>query len=560
MHTLIKDARFVDVNIGSIYRADVLIDGSRISSVRSQINESPDFEKIINANGRYLIPGLMDSHVHIESSMLTPNNLAEVLLTKGTTAIIADPHEITGVLGINGLKYFIDEARKCPVKIYFTAPYKIVKRLADDEGLDGYRDRLIGLGEVSPFFFSNKEEFIEACDFAKANSLLLEGHLGPGYAQKHLDFATFHGVSSCHETVSADEAFEKMRRGVSLIVREGSAAKNLDMIFDHFWFKVRDPRKLLFCTDDLEIDDLLFYGDVDNCLRKAVRKGVDPIRAIQMATINAASHFGMDGEFGSIAPGKCADLVLLHDIFDFEISLVMIEGREVYSDGSLEMEFERYLPPDFCYKSFILDQEIKTSDFRIETAPARSRFVDVRVIGAVEGQIYTTQINAKMKMTDGQLKTDLSSDFLKIAVIDRYSRKLDRIPVGFVHGFGLKGGALATSVAHDEHNIIVIGTNDDDMAFAVNEILERGGGLVAVLEGKVIGEVVLPVAGLMSDKSSKDLYKQVVKLQRSTREIKCLLKSPFMTMSFLSLPIPELKIDKVGLLHVKSNQYVPLFS
>ncbi|MCL5986332.1 MAG: amidohydrolase family protein [Actinobacteria bacterium] len=559
MRTLIRDARFVDVNISSIYRADVLIEDDRVVSVRNQIGESPDFEKIINANGRYLIPGLIDSHVHIESSMLTPNNLAEVLLTKGTTAIVADPHEITSVLGVNGLKYFIDEARRCPVKIYFTAPYKIVKKLADDEGLGGYRDQLIGLGEVSPFFFSSRDEFIQACDFAKANDLLLEGHLGPDYAQKHLDFATFHGVSSCHETVSADEAFEKMRRGVTLIVREGSAAKNLDTIFDHFWVRVRDPRKLLFCTDDLEIDDLLFYGDVDNCLRKAVRKGVDPIKAIQMATVNAASHFRLDGGYGSVAPGKYADLVLLHDIFDFEISLVMVGGREVYSDGSLNVEFERNRAPDFCNKSFILDQEIGTGDFRIEPA-TRSRFVDVRVIGVINGQIYTTQINARMKVTDGQLKADLSSDFLKIAVIDRYNEKLDRIPVGFVHGFGLKGGALATSIAHDEHNIIVVGTNDDDMAFAANEILKRSGGLVSVLGGKILGEVILPVAGLMSDKSSKDLYKQVVKLQRSTRELKCVLKSPFMTMSFLSLPIPELKIDKRGLLHVMSNQYVTLFS
>jgi adenine deaminase len=559
MLTLIRDARFVDVNIGSIYRADVLIDDDRVISVRNQISESPDFEKIIDANGRYLIPGLIDSHIHIESSMLTPNNLAEVLLTKGTTAIIADPHEITGVLGVNGLKYFVDEARRCPVKIYFTAPFKIVKKLADDEGLDKYRDRLIGLGEVSPFFFSSRDKFIQACKFAKTNDLLLEGHLGPDYAQKHLDLATFHGVSSCHETVSADEAFEKMRRGVTLIVREGSAAKNMDTIFDHFWSRVRDSRKLLFCTDDLEIDDLLFYGDIDNCLRKAVRKGVDPIKAIQMATINAASHFRLDGRYGSIAPGKCADLVLLHDIFDFEISLVMVGGREVYSDGSLNIEFEKYRAPDFCYKSFILNQEIKASDFRIEPA-TRSRFVDVRVIGAIDGQIYTTQINAKMKVTDGQLKADLSSDFLKIAVIDRYRERLEKIPVGFVHGFGLNDGALATSVAHDEHNIIVVSTNDEDMALAANEVLKRGGGLVSVLGGKVIGEVILPVAGLMSDKSPKDLYKQVVKLQRSTRELKCLLKSPFMTMSFLSLPIPELKIDKRGLLHVKSNQYVPLFS
>jgi len=557
MLTLIRDARFVDVNIGSIYRADVLICDDRVVSVRNQIGDSPNFDKVIDANGRYLIPGLIDSHVHIESSMLTPINFAEVLISKGTTAVIADPHEITGVLGVNGLKYFIDEARRCPVRIYFTAPFEIVKELYNSEGKDKYRDKVIGLGEVSPFFFPSKEKFIRACEFAKANNLLLEGHLGPDYAQKHLDLATFHGVSSCHETVSADEAFEKMRRGVTLIIREGSAAKNMDMIFDHFWSRIRDPRKLLFCTDDLEIDDLLFYGDVDNCLRKAVRKGVDPIKAIQMATVNAALHFKLDELFGSIAPGKYADIILLHDIFDFEISLVMIGGREIYSDGNLNIELEKDRVPDFCYKSFILSQKIKADDFRI-VPEVKSRFVNVRVIGAIDGQIYTNQINARMKVTDGQLKSDLSSDFLKIAVIDRYSEKLDKIPVGFVNGFGLSNGALATSVAHDEHNIIVIGTNDEDMALAANEVLLRGGGLVSVLDGKVIGEVALPVAGLMSDRNAKGLYKQVVKLQRSTRELKCTLKSPFMTMSFLSLPIPELKIDKRGILHVKSNRYVSL--
>lgn len=565
MDIIIKNTQIVNVFAGKIEKGEVGISNGKIVTISNEIDteelikksndkvikESP---KIIDADGKYLIPGLIDSHVHIESSYMIPTTLAPLLISCGTTMIVADPHEITSVLGVKGILYMFEEAKRTKMKIYFTMPYRILKRLISEGYYEKYSRSIIGLGEVSPYLFPTEEEYIEACNFARENGFIIEGHLGANYSDRRLDEAACLGVSSCHESINQEEALKKLKRGITLIVREGSAAKNLEDILTNIKSKVKDTRNMVFGTDDLEILDIFSKGHIDNCLRKAVKVGLDPVEAIQMATINAAKHFKLDNMIGSISPGKVADLVLINNLSDFTAEIVMIEGNVIYETGKFRHRLRKAQIPYYLLDSIKVERKLEPKDFEIRVSEGYKEAI-VRVIGAIDGQITSKFIKAKLKVKGGNVLRDLENDILKIAVIDRYKPE-GKVTVGFINSFCLKVGAIATSIAHDEHNILVVGATDEDMALAANEIINMQGGLVVVNNGMVLAKVNLPIAGLMTNQGPVELHKDVHNLHKEVEKLGIGLESPFMTLSFLCLPIPELKIDTRGILDVYKGKYV----
>lgn len=565
MDIIIKNAQIVNVFTRKIEKGEVGISNGKIVTISNEIDTEElikksndkvikEFPKIIDAEGKYLIPGLIDSHVHIESSYMIPTTLAPLLISCGTTMIVADPHEITSVLGVKGILYMFEEAKRTKLKIYFTMPYRILKRLISEGYYEKYLRSIIGLGEVSPYLFPTEEEYIEACNFARENGFIIEGHLGANYSDRRLDEAACLGVSSCHESINQEEALKKLKRGITLIVREGSAAKNLEDILTNIKSKVKDTRNMVFGTDDLEILDIFSKGHIDNCLRKAVKVGLDPVEAIQMATINAAKHFKLDNMIGSISPGKVADLVLINNLSDFTAEIVMIEGNVIYETGKFRHRLRKAQIPYYLLDSIKVERKLEPKDFEIRVREDCKEAI-VRVIGAIDGQITSKFIKAKLKVKGGNVLKDLENDILKIAVIDRYKSE-GKVTVGFINSFCLKVGAIATSIAHDEHNILVVGATDEDMALAANEIINMQGGLVVVNNGMVLAKVSLPIAGLMTNQGPVELHKDVHNLHKEVEKLGIGLESPFMTLSFLCLPIPELKIDTKGILDVYKGKYV----
>ena len=564
MDTIIKNAQIVNVFTGKIKNGEVGISDGKIVAISEKINfteqtKEKDYEveeniKAINAKGKYLIPGLIDSHIHIESSYMIPTTMAPILINHGTTTIIADPHEITSVLDIKGMLYMFEEAKRTKLKIYFTMPYKILKKLIEEGYYKKYSRSIIGLGEVSPYLFPTEDEYIKACNFAKKYGFILEGHLGADYSDRRLDQAAYLGVSSCHESISQKEALKKLRRGITVIVREGSAAKNLEDILTNIKTKIKDTRNMLFGTDDYEILDIFSKGHIDNCLRKAVQVGIDPVEAIQMATINAAKHFRLDNKIGSISPGKVADLVLINNLNDFKAEMVMIGGNVIYESGKFHHRLRKAQIPYYLLDSIKIEREMEPKDFEIKTKKDCKKAL-ARVIGAIDGQITSEYLKSELNVEDGNVLRDLKNDILKIAVIDRYKPE-GKCKTGFINSFCLKKGAVATSIAHDDHNILVVGVTDEDMALAVNEIIKMQGGLIVVNDGKVLAKVNLPIAGLMTNQGPVELRQDVFNLHKEAEKLGIGLHSPFMTLSFLCLPVPELKIDTKGILDVYNDKYV----
>lgn len=565
MNTIIKNAHIVNVFTGKIEKGEVGISNGKIVSIsnvidteelikKSNDNVIKESPKIIDADGKYLIPGLIDSHVHIESSYMIPTTLAPLLINRGTTTIVADPHEITSVLDIKGMLYMFEEAKRTMLKIYFTMPYRILKKLIEEGYYEKYSRSIIGLGEVSPYLFPTEDEYIEACNFAKEYGFILEGHLGADYSDSRLDQATCLGVSSCHESISQEEALKKLKRGITVIVREGSAAKNLEDILTDIKSKIKDTSNMLFGTDDYEILDIFSKGHIDNCLRKAVQVGIDPVEAIQMATINAAKHFKLDDKIGSISPGKVADLVLMDNLIDFKAEMVMIEGKVIYESGKFHHRLRKAQIPYYLLDSIKIEREMEPKDFEIKTKKDCKKAL-ARIIGAIDGQITSKFIKAELDVEDGNVLRDLKNDILKIAVIDRYKPE-GKCTTGFINSFCLRKGAVATSIAHDDHNILVVGVTDEDMALAVNEVIKMQGGLVVVNNGEVLAKVNLPIAGIMTNQGPVELRQDVLNLHKEAEKLGIGLHSPFMTLSFLCLPIPELKIDTKGILDVYKGKYV----
>jgi len=564
---VIKGGKLVNVETSEIEpRVDVAIKGSRIALVGDARHCVGNRTRVVNARGKYILPGLLDAHVHIESSMLTATQFARAVLPHGTTGVFIDPHEIANVLGMRGVKFMLDEGDRLPLKVFVTLPSCVPSALGlETSGAEiNHKDivkglrwrRVVGLGEVMnyPGVLAGNKKICGEIDAALNAQKVVEGH-APGLLGKELAAYIAAGVRSDHESFSPEEAVQKLRLGMALEMREGSATKNLAALVKPILKFKLDTRHCLLATDDRHPEDLMEEGHIDHVIRRAIEEGIDPIKAIQMATLNTAEHFELDREMGSISPGKIADVVMVGNLEKFNVEQVIANGKLVAERGKLKVALPVRKPPSFAEKTMKLKRGVNVEDFKIM---AKAGKVKARVIGITEGQIVTSQRIERLAARGGAVLPDVKRDIAKVAVVERH-RATGNIGLGFVRGFGIRRGAIASSVGHDAHNITVVGVSDVDMATAVNTIASAGGGQVVVSRGKVLVRVDLPIAGLMSDEPVEVVSAQLEKLHLAAKGLGIKMRSPFMQMAFLPLAVvPELRITDKGLVDVKGRKIVSL--
>ncbi|MBI4965684.1 MAG: adenine deaminase [Desulfomonile tiedjei] len=549
---LLKNAQLVNVFAGCIHPVSVAIHQGLVVGFG-------DYEAVrtIDLHGRYIAPGFIDGHLHLESSMLSIPEFARNVAPLGTTTVVADPHEIANVLGLEGIRYVLDSSEAAALRVFImfpscvpATPFETSGASLSHKDMEQFRDnaRVLGLAEMMnyPGVLMADPEVLAKIEVFK--NKVLDGH-APGLSGKELCAYIAAGIRSDHECTTLEEAREKLQTGMRIMIREGSAAKNLDTLLP--LVKDHDSRNCFFVTDDLEPGDILEKGHINRLVRTAVSKGIDPVRAIQMATINPASHFKLNG-LGAVLPGYEADLLVLEDLKEIKISQVYRSGRLVAENGKLVSSIESH--GLLKVRDSVNVDWSKVSDLSI---PAEGQMV--KIIHVIPGQIVTKKVVEEAPVSDGRVVADPPRDILKIAVIERH-HGTGAFSVGLIRGFGLKRGAIAGTVAHDSHNIIVVGTNDADMLAAAHEAAGMGGGMTAVDNGHVLARLPLPIAGLMSDKPIEEVRDKLEEVVRCAHEMGCTLENPFATLSFMALtPIPELKLTDQGLFDSLNFKFVSLF-
>ncbi|MEZ0394112.1 MAG: adenine deaminase [Desulfurococcaceae archaeon] len=565
---LIVNARVVDVYGGTIYEGSVAVAG-RLIAASGRVNgvRRGDDTLVIDARGGFVVPGFMDSHVHIESAMLVPQRLAEILVPHGTTAIFADPHEIANVLGARGVRLLIDMARGAPLRIFVEVPSRVptapgLETTGGELGL-GETSELLSLPEAASLgelnyqnLLRRPEEFLDKALLAAGLGKPVNGHLA-GASGPEIDAAVAAGLSDDHEALTAEEALERVARGCKVMVREGSTERNLRDILGPLVGRVRDFRAFMFCTDDKTPADIVREGHIDHNVREAIELGVDPVEAIRMATLNIAQHFGLEGLLGSVAPHRLADILILGDLRKVDVRTVIFDGRPVYHEGRLLYRPpERVEIPSWATDTVKIGRGVGADDIPIRVDIRRGRAL-ARAIEVVPGQIVKRARLVELDVVDHRVLPDPSRDVAMIAVIERH-RGTGNVGRGFVVGMGIARGALASSVAHDHHNVVVVGQDANDMWRAVERIREIGGGIVATLNGEVVGEVPLRFAGLMSVEPAEEVIRKLELLEESVREVLgSPLRSPAMQLAFVTLPsVPELGLTDRGLIDVRAQAVV----
>ena len=557
---VIKGGALVNVFTGEIVEnTDVAVLEDRIVLVGNAEHTVGPETKIIEAYGKYLAPGFLDGHVHVESSMLTVTQFAKAVLPRGTTTVFIDPHEIANVLGINGVRMMHDEGLGLPLKVYVSIPSCVPATSPEFEtggaeiGLKEVEEAFswrntVALGEVMnyPGVLSLDPKMIEEVKAALRKGRIVEGHFF-GNLNEELNAYVAAGISSDHESVTMEAGLAKLRLGMHVMVREASAWRDLKEVIKVVTERKIDARRVCLVSDDREPSDLLKEGHVDYIVRRAVEEGVDPVTSIQMATLNTAEHFNVDGEIGAIAPGMVADILVLSDLNRVLVDTVIASGMVVAKSGRLVAEIPEYQYPEEVRRTVRLNRKLYENDFKIRVDPCKEVF-KVRVIQVVEAKTITRSILVDIRQRNGFLEADPDQDIAKVAVVERH-RSSGNMGIGFVKGFGFRNGAVASTVAHDSHNMLIVGMNDSDMALAGNTLAEVGGGMIAVEDGNILALLELPIAGLMSDKPVQEVAAKVEKLSEAWRRLGCRMTHPFMTMSLLALPVlPELRITDKGLI------------
>ena len=549
---VLKNARIINTFVGEIEQGNVAIYGDRIAG----IGDYDEAKEIIDLQGNYLAPGLIDGHTHIESSMLHPARYAQAVVPRGTLTVVTDLHEIANVCGLKGIKFVIDWAQKLPLDMLFMAPSCVPATTLETSGAQiGTEEvkglltspNVIGLGEVMNFpgVLSGDEKVLNKIIASQGS--VIDGH-APGLKGKELNAYIAAGIFSDHECTTLEEGKEKLERGMYLMIREGSSEKNLDallpLVTDNTY------KRCFFVVDDRSCSDLLHEGDIDWVLREAISKGLEPIRALQMATINTAEYFRLYDR-GAIAPGYLANLVTITDLSKLEINMVFYKGKLVARQGR-----PLFSLPQLKANSYQLTANtVRIKPLTIELLSLRAKRSNLTeetfpIIEIIPGQITTEKRVEKVKVVDGMIVPDLEKDILKLVVVERHKAS-GNIGLGLVKGFGLKQGALASSVAHDSHNIIAVGTNDFDILKAIEEIERLQGGLVACVNGEVLASLPLPIAGLLSPEPLEVVVAQFEKLEKVAASLGNLPPAPFSILSFLALPvIPELRLTDLGLVDV----------
>lgn len=549
---LLTHAQLLNVFSGEILPTSIAITGSLIAGV----GEGYAARETLDLGGRYVAPGLIDAHVHIESSLVTPTELAEAVIPHGVTTVVTDPHEIANVLGLPGIRFMLDDSEGLPLSVLVNAPSCVPASHLETSGarLDAAdlatllaHPRVVGLAEVMSYpgvIAGDPEVLAKLRAFAGRP---IDGHC-PRVSGRELQAYAAAGIGSDHESVTVEEAREKLRAGLTVFVREASNAKNLRALLP--LVTPATERRICLCTDDRQPDDLETEGSIDHLVRLAIAAGLDAITALRLATLNPAEHFGLKDR-GAVAPGRRADLFVFSDLAAPRAEMVFAAGILVAQDGALTVPLPRrtysgqpvtvYLDPDRL-------------DFAI---PAEGR--TVRAIGVIPDQLVTEHLVVEATVRDGFAVADPERDLAKIAVVERHTGSGGK-GLGFVQGVGLERGALAGTVAHDHHNLVVIGADDRSMKTAARAVIEAGGGQAAADGDDVLALLPLPIAGLMSDRPAAEVAERVRDLRRAAHGLGARLADPFMAMSFLALEvIPALKITDQGLVDVERFEVVPLF-
>jgi len=553
---VLRDARVVDVFLGDVVRTSVAVCDGHVAGV----GDYADGAEVVDLGGAWLAPGLIDAHMHMESSLLPPGEFARLAVPRGTTAVVIDPHEIANVLGVEGVRLMLGWSEGLPLGVFVMAPSCVPATHMETSGAElGAADlaelmddaRVVGLAEMMNFpgVVHADPEVLAKVETGLAKRV--DGH-SPGLRGRALQAYAGAGISTDHECTTADEAREKLRAGMCILIREGTAAKNLEALLPLVTEATK--HRFCFCTDDRHPHDIAREGHIDHVVRKAITLGLSPVSAIQMATIFPARQFGLAGR-GAIAPGYRADFVVLDTLDGFDV-------RQVWAGGRLVAERGRYLagaaphPAHAPRPTVRLPEDLSEASFAV-AAPADGRR-RIRVIGMQRDQITTTERVEDARVVDGHFVADVERDLLRLAVIERH-RGSGRIGLGFIHGFGLRRGAVATTVGHDSHNLCVLGAEPRDMLAAARALEEAGGGQVVVRDGEVRALLPLPIAGLMSDLPAEELMARQTALYAAWRELGSPVEDPFMTLSFMPLAvIPKLKLTDRGLVDVDRFALVPL--
>lgn len=564
---VIRGGQVVNVFTGEILPADVAVRAGRIVLVGKAEHTIGSETRVIDASGYYLVPGLLDGHIHVESSMVSVTQFARAVLPSGTTTIFMDPHEIANVFGLPGIRLMVEEGKNLPLKVFATMPSCVpaAPGFEDAGAVIGPTEvaeamtweGIIGLGEMMNFpgvLEGDPNVHGELRATLKANKVIT-GHYSIPETEVGLQAYAATGIASCHESTRKEDALARLRLGMYAKLREGSAWHDIKATTKSITETGIDARRAVLVTDDTHPATLLEVGHLSHVVRRAIEEGLNPIRAIQMATLNPAECFGVSRDLGSIAPGRCADILFVPDLAEFKPEKVMVDGEIVAERGKLLVDLPAYPYPDWAMRSVHLKEALTPQSFRIPSPVARGR-VRVRTIQVIEAKVGTLGRETVVSAQDGELLAAPEVDVAKVACIERHGGP-GNMGLGFVTGFGLKGGAVASTVAHDSHNLLIVGTNDADMALAGNALADCGGGMVAVRDGKVLALLKLPIAGLMSPEPVEEVDEAVRALEKAWRTLGCPLVSPFMTMALLSLPVlPELRITNRGLVDTVRFSFV----
>ena len=512
-------------------------------------------------NEQYILPGLVDAHVHIESSMTMPSVFARMAVARGTVAVVSDPHEIANVMGEEGINYILEDSRKAPMKIFFGVPSCVPATPFESSGavLDTIAvDRLLAradlyyLSEVMNFpgVISESPELMAKIESAKKYGKVIDGH-APGLRGTALQKYVSSGISTDHECLTYEEAVEKIKLGMKVQIREGSSARNFETLYRLIY---EYPEAVMLCTDDSHPNTLIHEGHIDRLIRRGYEKGLDIYSLIQAAVINPVEHYGLN--VGLLRKGDSADFIIVDDLKSFNVLSTFIDGNCVYDDGKVLFPMEK-----ISAKNVFNRNEISIEDIKISLPPAdnrREQMRNIRVIVAQDGELVTGQELALAKIENGNLVSDPGRDILKLVVLSRYRN--DPVQIGFIKNIGLKKGAIASSIAHDSHNIIAVGATDRDIVEAVNRLVENKGGIVVGTAEDLL-DLPLEVAGLMSIRSGEEVAYRYQLLNEEARKLGTSLKSPFMTLTFMSLlVIPELKLGDKGLFDVTKFEFIELFA
>ena len=551
---VIKNGNLLNFFTGKIDKGtDLAIYKDKIVGVGK--NYSGDVE--IDASGKYITPGFIDSHVHIESSLVNVYEYAKAVVQHGTTSVIADPHEIANVLGLEGIRFILFSAKYAPINVFMMAPSCVPATNFETSGstLRAFdihplfsEKWVLGLAEMMNFPGVLAKDPIVLDKIGLAKDKIIDGH-APGLCGRELNGYIAAGIYSDHEATTLKEATEKMGKGMYIMIREGTATKNLDALiplineFNH--------DRIMFCTDDRHPHELINEGHIDYMIKRSIEKGVSPMIAYKVASFTAARYFGLR-ELGAISPGYTADLVILNDLEKVDIESVIKNGKKVVDNNEFIYKSPINIP--YQLRGTVNIKWLTESDFKVR-APVGSK---ARIIKIIPDQIITKEIIDTPKIKNGVIVSDIERDYLIVTVVERH-RASDNIGIGLIHGFGFKEGAIASSVAHDSHNIIAVGTNFTDILRAIIRIRGRQGGFSIARDNKIIGNLPLPIAGLMTDISIEETDRELQKLLKITKKMGCSLKDPFMQLGFMALPvIPTLKLTDKGLFDVENFNFTDL--